>query len=123
MKVTYGEILEAKTALEILAKKELKTAEAIGLARLIKALNSELEVFFQKQRELCEKYGEFDEKSGSFKPFEESREPFFEKHAELLGTAFDADITRAEIHSDIAVEAATVLGTEKFVEWGEKVDG
>lgn len=119
MKVTYGEILEAKPALEILAKKELKTAEAISLARLIKVLNSELEVFFQKQRELCEKCGKFDE-NGVFTPDEETRELFLKKHAELLGTAFEADITRAEIHSDIAVEAATVIGTEMFVKWGEE---
>lgn len=117
MKVTYSDILDAKPALECLAKKELKMSEAIALARLIKTLNAELEVFFDKQKELCDKYGTFDEKTGNFTPHEKDKGLFLQKHKELLHVEFEADISKVKIHSDIGIEAATILATDKFVEF------
>lgn len=118
MKLTYGEILDAKPALENLAQKELKMSEAIALARLIKTLNNELEVFFDKQKELCDKYGTVDEKNGNFTPYEKNKEFFLHKHKELLCTEFEADISKVEICSDIDIEAATILTTDKLITWG-----
>ena len=117
MKITYGNILEAKPALESLAQKELEMSEAIALARLIRTLSTELEVFFEKQQKMCEKYGRVDENSGIFTPFEEKKELFAKEHKELLETEFDADIAVVKIHSNIVIEAATILLTEKFISW------
>ncbi|MCM1545315.1 MAG: hypothetical protein NC110_08460 [Ruminococcus sp.] len=116
MKVTYDQILAAREALGKLSDKALPMKEAVSLARLIKKLNSELEVFNDKQKELFEKYGKADE-NGGYMIEKEKQKAFAEKLKELLEVDIDIDADKVIIEKEIEIEASIVLSTEGFVEF------
>lgn len=116
MKATYKQIVSSIESLGKLSKKELPMREAIALARLIKKLNGELEVFNDKQRELFKKYGTEDE-SGGFKIEKECQADFSKEFDELLNVEIDIDAEKAVIEKEIDVEAAIIIDTENFVEF------
>lgn len=116
MKVKYSEIVSAKPALETLSKKDLTVKEAVALARLIKRLNSELEIFGQKQKEFCEKYGTLSEDGTQYRFDDLEKRASFEKSmAELL--AFEVDFEKEKIclKSDIRLPAVDVISLESFI--------
>lgn len=116
MKVKYSEIVSAKSALEALSKKELSVSEAVKLARLIKKLNAELEVFGEKQMEFCEKYGKLSDDGTQYLFEDTERRADFEKSmAELL--AFEVDFEKEKIclKSDIRLPAVDVISLESFI--------
>ncbi|MCM1364965.1 MAG: hypothetical protein NC122_07095 [Faecalibacterium sp.] len=116
MKVTYNQILSAREALGKLSDKPLPMKEAVSLARMIKKLNGELEVFNEKQKELFEKYGKPDEIGGYM--IEEENQLEFSSHFEqLLSVEFEIDAERVHVQSNIDIEASVVLATEAFVEF------
>lgn len=116
MKVTYNQILSAREALGKLSDKPLPMKEAVSLARLIKKLNGELEVFNGKQRELFEKYGKADE-NGGYRIEEENQAAFSSQLQELLDVEIDVDVQKVCIEKEIDIEAAVVLSAEDFVEF------
>lgn len=118
MEVTYSEIVSSKAALEALSKKELSVKEAVRLARLIKKLNSELEIFGEKQKEFCEKYGKLSE-DGMQYLFEDSenRAEFERKMTELLAFKIDIGEEKISIKSDIKLPAADVINLETFIKF------
>lgn len=116
MKVKYSEIISAKPALETLSKKELTVKEAVKLARLIKKLNGELEIFGEKQREFCEKYGTLSEDGTQYRFDDLEKRAAFEKSmAELLAFEIDFEEEKICLKSDIKLPAADVINLECFI--------
>ena len=116
MKVNYSEIVSAKPALETLSKKELSVGEAVKIARLIKRLNSELEIFGEKQREFCEKYGKITEDGTQYRFDDvEKRKTFERKMTELLAFVVDIESETICLKSDIRIPAADVINLERFI--------
>ena len=116
MKVKYSEIISAKPALETLSKKDLTVKEAVALARLIKRLNSELEIFGQKQKEFCEKYGTLSEDGTQYRFDDLEKRASFEKSmAELLAFEIDFEEEKIRLKSDIKLPAADVIALEAFI--------
>lgn len=99
MKTTYKQIIEAKGGLAKLLDKQLKPSEAIALARLVKKLNAELELFGEQQKKIVLDKGKDTEK----------------RLAELLAVAVDIDSDKAVLTVN-EIDAGTILATEPFVE-------
>lgn len=118
MKVTYSEIVSANPALETLSKKELTVKEAVKLARLIKKLNAELEVFSEKQKEFCERYGTLSEDGTQYRFEDTKKRTTFEKSmAELLAFEIDFEEEKISIKSNIKLQAADVISLESFIDF------
>lgn len=116
MTVTYNEILKAAQALKKLAQKELNIKTAVNLARLIKKLDGELEVFNDKYRELLEKYGKENDEGGYSIPKEKQKE-FSENLTQLINVEIEIDGGKINIEDDIKIEPAIILDAESFVEF------
>ncbi|MCM1508681.1 MAG: hypothetical protein NC177_16360 [Ruminococcus flavefaciens] len=115
MKVTYSKILSAKESLGKLLDKPLPMKEAVSLARLIKKLNDELEVFNDKQKELFERYGRPDAELGKYVIDKENQLVFSSQFEDLVNVEFDIDSEKVCIESDIEIEASVVMATDDFI--------
>lgn len=99
MKVTLGELFNAKEALGKLGERELPFKTSFKLVKLSKMVNQELEFFEEKRRLVIEAYAEKDEE-GNIKPNEDGTvqiipskiETCNMKIQELLGVETELDI-------------------------------
>lgn len=117
MKVKYNEIANANEPLLLLSKKEMSVKEAVGIARIIKALREEYSIYQDKEKELLDKYGEPME-YGRYKfSNEESVKCFNDRYTELLDYEVDLDIERVKLTSEIKIDADTIIAVEKFIDF------
>lgn len=120
MKTTYKEIIGAKNALGKLLDKQLRVKEAIALARLVKALNEELELFGQEQRRILAGAKQVSEDgttspvSGEGKETSGLPEDVVRKLQELLDVEVEIDAEPVTVTVD-EIDAGTLLATEAFV--------
>ena len=117
MKVKYSEILNANEALSIISKEKVSIKEAVGIARIIKALREEFPIFQEKQSELIEMYGETTEDGRVKFKDEESARLFNESYTELVNYEIDLNIDPVLLTSDIQINAETILQIEKFIDF------
>ena len=116
MKATYNQILSAREALAKLSDKALPIKESVHLARLIKKLNSELEVFNDKQGQLFKKYGNPDDE-GVYTIEQKNHAAFEAELKQLLDVEFDLGCDKVHIASNIDIEASVIIATESFIEF------
>ena len=117
MKVTYNDIIRASSSMKKLIEKELPVKSAIALSRLIKKMNEEIEIFYEEQRKIVEKYGVINPETGAYKIREENQKDYADKMTELFALEVEIDGGKIEIDGLGNIEASVILDTEPFVEF------
>lgn len=120
MKVKFSDILEANEALGNVTKERLPVREALSLARLIKRLNEEMTFFNQQRERLLVQYGK-EQESGEFIVEKENLPEFIKDYEELLKSEVETGTEKIKItlQKDSTIEAAVIVGCEKFCEFEE----
>lgn len=117
MKVKYGEMINANEPLYLLSKKEVSIKEAVGIARIIKVLRGELEIYQEKHQELLDKYAKPTEDGKYGFDDEESFKSFNKDYSELFNFEVDFDIEPVKLTSDIQINAESILLIDKFIDF------
>jgi hypothetical protein len=124
MQIKYSQLTNIINSIKKLSSKELPIQTSIKLAKLLKQLNLENEIFTNEYRKLFDKYAEKDEK-GNIK-FEnnnaialkkETIEEFKIKYNELMDYSFNVDFSPISISElkDIQISADDLIALEGFV--------
>lgn len=121
MTVKFSDILNADKALGKLSEERLPVKQSVGLARLIKSLNGEMEIFNEQREKLLIHYGEYKENEGGYEIPKENLEAFRKDFNTLLDSEVELENEKLKITlpEGSTIEAAVILGCEKFCEFEE----
>lgn len=114
MKITYSKLLDLQDALRSLSKNQYHAKQAIALARLIKRVDAEMELFDAQRLKICQTYGELDEQGADFKIPNLQRAEFAAAINDLLAVDVDIDGEPIALTADF-VTADTILKTDGFI--------
>ena len=132
MKLTNGEIFNAKKPLEKLLDKELPVKTSYGLAKLAHKLNSQLEVIGQVVQGLRKTYGAPDPRNprvfnvlpeieGEGEDGKKTTEPnpsyekFNEEINELMAQEVELVIEEVTLPDTLEIEPSVLMALEKFI--------
>ncbi|MBP3939497.1 MAG: hypothetical protein IK955_08810 [Clostridia bacterium] len=107
-------ILNAREAAKKLMGQELPVKVSYRVAKLIKAMNSEIEVYDQERIRLCEKYGELDKKKGEYKISETTE--FYKDLNSLLDIEVSLDVRKVSLPETLSITPADILSLSDFIE-------
>ena len=122
MTVKFKDILDAEKALGKLSQERLPVRQSVALARLIKKLNEELQIFNDQREKLLIQYGEYKENEGGYLVPKENLEAFRKDFDILLGSSCElgGEKIKITLQKDSTIEAAVILGCENFCEFEEE---
>lgn len=115
MKNTIKQILNARETLSRLAEKTLPVKQSYRLAKLIKAIDGEINVYDGERIKLCEKYGTLNKEKHIYE-FEDEAYKSFEADINVLQSQeVELDIKLIDI-SDLELSAQDIINIEPFIE-------
>ena len=116
MKLTLGELLNGKPALEKLVNLEISIKAAYKLSRIIRKLNEELQNFEEQRQKLVNQYGEPQE-NGNVIVTQENMEAFAKELNDLASLEIELDFEPVSLEElgDVKMKAAELMLIEKFV--------
>ena len=119
MKLTNGEIFNAKEPLSKLMEHKFPVKISYGLAKLAQKLNPQLQIIDDVRNGLIKKYG----KQGKDNPQEirvasedESFPKFVEEMNELLAQEVEIVFDKVKLPEDLEVEPSVLMLLDKFIE-------
>jgi len=121
MKVTNGDIFNAREALQTLMKERLPVKVSYWLARLARKLNDQLTIIEEVRQGLVKQYGEPDEKGENIQiqPGSKNMGPFLADLNELMGQEVELDSDIIKLPGDgFSIEPSVLLALDKFIEVG-----
>jgi len=92
MEVTLRNILDAERLLSAISNERLRSKATYQIARILREIRNEIDLFNEKRMELIDKYGEHDEtgnliiEEGNYKIKPENGEAMNNEYVELLDT-------------------------------------
>jgi len=92
MEVTLKNILDAERLLSAISNERLRSKATYQIARILREIRNEIDLFNEKRMELIDKYGEHDEtgnliiEEGNYKIKPENGEAMNNEYVELLDT-------------------------------------
>ena len=121
MTVKFSDILNADKALGKLSDEKLPVKQSVALARLVKKLNEEIEIFSDQREKLLIQYGEYKENEGGYLVPKKNLEVFKKNFNILLDSEVELEGGKIKITlpENSTIEAAVILGCEKFCEFEE----
>ena len=115
MNVKLIQILSARDTLSRLGERTLPVKQSYRLAKLIKAINSEMGVYEGERIKLCEKYGTLNKEKHIYE-FEDEEYKSFEADINVLQSQeVELDIKLIDI-SDLELSAQDIINIEPFIE-------
>lgn len=116
MKLTLGELLNGKPALEKLVNLEIGIKTAYKISRIIRKLNEELQHFEEQRQKLVTQYGEPQE-NGNVIVTEENMEAFAQELNDLVALEIKLDFEAVSLDElgDVKMAPAELMLIEKFV--------
>lgn len=116
MKITLGELLNGKPALEKLVNLEISIKTAYKLSRIINKLNNELQNFEDQRQKLVSKYGE-PEENGNVIVTQENMEAFSNELNELINLEIELAYEPVSLEElgDVKMRASELMLIDKFV--------
>ena len=121
MKVTNGDVFNAREALQSLMKERLPVKISYRLAKLARKVNDQLTIIEEVRQGLVKQYGEPDEKGEniSIKPGSKNMAPFLTDLNELMGQDVEIDSDIIKLPEDgLTMEPSVLLALDKFIEVG-----
>lgn len=116
MNITIAELINATQVFNKLMNKELSPITSFKIAKLVKSINSEIEVFEKERVKLLEKYGTKDE-DNSYKISEGNKENWSKDITALLTLNVDISDEKINLSNEgIKISPADMLLIEKFIE-------
>ena len=116
MKVKLSTILDAQTALGEFAQKDLKIATAYKVAKLIKAISAEIELFNEQRIKLLQSVGSTLSEDGKRYIIPENKKAeFAEGFTELVAVEVDIPERLDLSDEEIRLSPAAVLDLEPFI--------
>ena len=124
IKATLAEIVSAVPALEAISQRSFNGVNAFKIARLIRELNKEVELFNQERRNLIEKYCERDDNGEMVTEDGNIRlqEAYIDNYNNTLQVMLDSEIEinasplKIEALEDITLTPQQALSLEPFFE-------
>ena len=133
MKVTNGEVFEARPAIQELSKVKLPIPSAVQVAKLAKALAETLAIIDAVRNPAIKTYGFETKRPGQFTVDEtcEGFAKFNEEMAELMAQEVEVEIEKVKlpmtaqikckcgnvIQAPLEIEPRVLMLLEKFIEW------
>lgn len=115
MKITIKQILNARETLSRLAGRTLPVKQSYRLAKLVKAVNDELNVYDGERIKLCEKYGTLNKEKRIYE-FEDGEYKSFETDINVLQSQeVELDIKPIDIIG-LELSASDIINIEPFIE-------
>ena len=118
MKLTNGEIFNAKEPLNTLLKVKLPVKVSYGLAKLASKLNDQLQVIEKVRQGLIETYGEKNPNNPMqirVMPDSKGFPKFAEEYGELMTQEIEIVFEAVALPDTLEVEPAILMALEKFV--------
>ena len=129
IKVKISDIINSTETLQKLGKMELKAKLAWQVARLLKALDTEVQQFNETRMEVIKKYGEKDEngelvtdEKGNCTIQQENVGKFQEELTDLINAEIEINANKIKIESieDIDFTPTEMNALEPFIDFGEE---
>ncbi len=118
MKLTNGEIFNAKEPLEKLIQEKLPVKASYGLAKLAAKLNDQLQVIEKVRQGLIQTYGEKDPDNPMrirVDPQGEGFSKFAEEYGELMAQEVEIVFDVVTLPDTLEVEPAVLMALDKFI--------
>ena len=118
MKLTNGEIFNAKAPLETLLKEKFPVKVSYGLAKLASKLNDQLQVSEKVRQGLIETYGEKNPDNPqqiSVSPQSEGWPKFAEEYGELMSQEVEIVFDVVTLPDTLEIEPTVLMALEKFI--------
>ncbi len=113
MKTSIKQILNARETLSRLAEKALPVKQSYRLAKVVKAVNDEINVYEGERIKLCEKYGTLNKEANKYDI--NDTDGFYRDSAVLLSQEVDLDAKPIDI-SSLELSAQDIINIEPFIE-------
>lgn len=121
IKTTIEKIINSQEAVNKLADKPLPVKISYRLAKLIKAIESELEVFEGERKKLLERYGTINEEKQCYNIPNDKAEKFNAEFAQLIGTETELSAEKIDLsNEDIKLTAKEFIALEPFIKFEEE---
>ena len=120
MKVTYGEVILMREALQKLGTLKIPVSSSLKIAKLANKVNKEFQDIDLVRVNLVKQHGVADDK-GNFSvelatPEEQAK--FWAEYVEALGNKVNIDSDPIKLPENLEVEPATLVPLERFLEVG-----
>lgn len=114
-------LVNTKDALETIAQKDLSIGTAYKVAKLIKLINAELEMFNEQRVKLLQDVGSTLSEDGTqYNIPMNKRQEFAEKFTELVSVSVDLPIDKIDLSNEkISVSPDLLIGLEPFIDFTE----
>ena len=116
IKTTLKSIVDAKTTVQKLSEMTLPVKVSYGIAKLCRAMASELAVFNEERIKICEKYGKANEKENRYEFTPEGRANFDREYSELEAQEVELNVKPVKIPCNVSLTAQDLLTLEDFIE-------
>ena len=115
MKTTIKQILNARETLSRLSEKALPVKQSYRLAKLVKAVDDEINVYDGERIKLCEKYGTLNKEKHIYEFKDEEYKSFETDINVLQSQEVELDVKPIDI-SDLELSAQDIINIEPFIE-------
>ena len=118
MKLTNGEIFNAKEPLEKLLNEKLPVKTSYGLAKLAAKLNDQLQIIEKVRQGLITTYGKIDPDNSMqtrVDPQMEGFPKFMAEYGELMAQEVEIVFDVVTLPDTLEVEPATLMALDKFI--------
>jgi len=118
MKLTNGEIFNAKEPLQKLTAEKLPVKVSYGLAKLVAKLNEQLQVIEQVRQGLITTYGERDPENPNrtrVNPSSDKYPKFVTEYGELMKQEVEIVLDVVTLPETLEIEPSVLMALDKFV--------
>jgi len=118
MKIKVNKLLKMKPVIEKIIKLDIPVMAAWDLMKIVKDLDTELEIYSKARKKLFNKYGEVDEKTKNQKIKEDKVEDFKKDIEELLNKEIEIKTKKIKISSlgNLKLSTADLLTIDILIE-------
>ena len=121
IKTTIEKIINSQEAVNKIADKPLPVKISYRLAKLIKSIESELEVFEGERKKLLERYGTINEEKQCYNIPNDKTEKFNAEFSQLVGTETELSAEKIDLsNEDIKLTAKEFIALEPFIKFEEE---
>ena len=118
MKITIANLINSTApVLSKMMDKELSPVTSFKLVKLVKAINSEIEIFNGERIKLLEKYGTQNEEDNNYTIPNENKDAFNKDISELLALEVDITVDKINLSGEsVKISPSDMMAIEEFVE-------
>ena len=117
MKIALGNIITAMPILNKLGGQSLPVKESYKLAKLIRNVNIEAEIYDRERIKLCERYGKIYQEENRYEISD--KEKFDKAYSELISQEVELNFEPFVVPDTVRLTAAEIMAVEDFIKFEE----